>query len=86
MDNSISFELNGKTYTSNPFDFEAMCLINDKHDGSNGVYRIAAEAVDYMFRGVSGVSDEVIHALDLKTRARLCREVWQMYFDTLKNE
>ena len=40
-------------YVSKPFDFEAMCIINDAHNDENkkGPLSICRDALDYMFVG-----------------------------------
>lgn len=84
MQTTLSFKHEGKTYTSKQFDFEALCLINDKHgDDNKGVFRMTADAVDYMFRESEGAG--IIKELSPAVRARLCREAWEMYADAIKN-
>lgn len=85
MQNTLTFEHEGRKYVSKPFDFETLCLVNDKHDGENGVAHMGANAVDYMFRD-TGATEDIIHALPMKERMRLCREVWEMYVEALKND
>lgn len=86
MQNVLSFNFKNKKYVSNPFDFEALCLINDRHgeDGS-GVMRITEGAVEHMFEGTEATA-EIFEKLPPSTRARLGKEVWSMYIDALKNE
>ncbi len=85
MQNVLSFQQSNKKYVSKPFDFEALCLVNDKHgDEGVGVMRMTSDAVNYMFEGTEA-TDEVINKLSPSTRARLCKEVWQMYLEALKN-
>lgn len=86
MQNVLSFSKDNKKYVSKPFDFEALCLINDKHgDPGVGIMRMTADAVAYMFEGTEATED-VINKLSPSIRARLCKEVWGMYLETLKNE
>ncbi len=87
MNNTLSFTLDKKKYTSKPFDFEAFCLVNDKHieKDAKSVYRICSDAVGYMFDGTDAAGD-VLAALAPGEYAKLCREVWDMYADALKNE
>lgn len=84
MQTTLTFEHEGKKYVSKQFDFEAMCLINDHHgDEGFGVFRMTADAVDYMFRETEGA--DVVKKLPNGVRARLCREAWGMYTDVIKN-
>ena len=84
MKTTLSFKFENKTYTSKPFDFEAMCLINDRHgDEKTGVFRMTSDCVDYMFRGTDGAN--VIEKLPNAERAKLCHAAWVMYTDVIKN-
>lgn len=85
MQNTLTFEHEGKKYVSKPFDFEAFCLIDDKRDGKNGVAHMGADAVDYMFRSTEATED-IIHALPMKERMRLCSEAWDMFYEAIKND
>lgn len=83
---TLKFEYHQKTYISKPFDFEALCLINDHHgDKDTGIFRMAAPAVRYMFDGTEATSD-IINKLPLAEMSRLCREAWEMYLNVIKNE
>lgn len=87
MDHVLSFTINKKKYVSKVFDFEAFCLINDKHieQDAKSVYRICEPAVRYMFEDTEADKD-VMAAVSPAVMARLCREVWDMYTEALKNE
>lgn len=85
MQNVLTFTLKNKKYVSKTFDFEALCLINDRHgEDGVGVMRMTCAAVEYMFEGTEATAD-VIEKLSPSTRARLSKEVWAMYADALKN-
>ena len=85
----LTFKHDNKKYVSKPFDFEAMCIINDAHndENKNGPLNICREAVDYMFEGTDATQD-IIDAIDVGTHSRLCMELWKFYIDALttKNE
>ena len=89
MQKTLTITVDKKKIISKPVDFEAMCLINDEHNNekNKGPLTICRGAVDYLFEGTEA-TQEVINALDLNTRTRLCIELWSMYVDTLtaKNE
>lgn len=85
MNTTLSFTVDNKTYVSKEFDFEAFCLINDNHgtEGENYI-RWSYRAVEYMFRGTDATA-EIIAALPIAERVRMCMDAWDMYVDTLKN-
>lgn len=89
MQHTLTFTVGNKKYVSKPFDFETMCVINDAHNDrtKRGPLNICRDAVDYIFEGTEATQD-VIDALDVKERARLCVELWGFYVDVLssKNE
>lgn len=91
MQHTLSFKQNGKDYISKPFDFEAFCLINERHadEKINGKYKCCVDAVLYMFDG-TGANEETIKALGVSGMARLCNKLWDMYTEALveasKNE
>ena len=80
MQHTLTFKHDNKKYVSKPFDFEAMCIINDAHndENKNGPLNICREAVDYMFEGTDATQD-IIDAIDVGTHSRLCMELWKFY-------
>ena len=84
MQHTLTFKHDNKKYVSKPFDFEAMCIINDAHndENKNGPLNICREAVDYMFEGTDATQD-IIDAIDVGTHSRLCMELWKFYIDAL---
>lgn len=89
MQHTLTFTVDKKKYVSKPFDFEAMCIINDAHNDENkkGPLNICRDALDYMFEGTEATQD-VIENMSLADRSRLCVELWGFYVDALtsKNE
>lgn len=89
MQHTITFTKDKEKYVSKPFDFEAMCIINDAHNSAEGrgPLNICRGAVDYLFEGTNATQD-IINSLGLETRSRLCLELWGFYVDALssKNE
>ena len=51
MQHTLTFVKDKVKYVSKPFDFEAMCIINDAHNDENkkGPLSICRDALDYMF-------------------------------------
>lgn len=84
MEKVLSFTQNGKEYVSKPFDFEAMCIINEAHNDKNlyGVLMFCRDAVDYLFEGI--VSQETINNLDTSVRALFCIDLWGWYVEELQ--
>ena len=80
MKQTISVVKEDKTVVSRPFDFEAMCLVDDAHSAAKrpGILRMCRPAVEYMFDGTEA-GGEFIKTLDPKEMAALCLEVWDMY-------
>ena len=89
MQHTLTFTVDKKKYVSKPFDFEAMCIINDAHNDENkkGPLNMCRDAVDYMFEGTEATQD-VIDSLDLSERSKMCITLWGFYLDALtsKNE
>ena len=89
MQHTLTFTEKGKKYVSKPFDFKAMCIVNDAHndESKHGPLNMCAAAVDYMFEGTEA-SEEVINALPVSTRAQLCTKVWDFYVEawSVKND
>lgn len=87
MQKTLTITVNKKTITSKPFDFEAMCIINDAHNdsGRKGPLNICRDAVDYMFEGTEA-TQEIINSLDVNTRTKLCITLWNMYLDALTSK
>lgn len=80
MKQTISVVKEDKTVVSRPFDFEAMCLVDDAHSAAKrpGILRMCRPAVEYMFDGTEA-GGEFIKTLDPGAMAALCLEVWDMY-------
>lgn len=87
MQHTLTFTKDDKKYVSKPFDFEAMCIINDAHndDAKKGPLNICRCAVDYMFEGTDATED-VITSLDAGERSRMCIELWGFYVDALSSK
>lgn len=80
MRSCIDFEYGGRTYVSKPFDFEAMCIVNDAHNSmaKHGPLNICRGAVDYLFDGTDA-TEAVMEKLDVSVRTALCLRVWELY-------
>lgn len=89
MQHTLTFEKDKKKYVSKPFDFEAMCMINDAHAGEDksGILSVCRDAVDYLFEGTEATQD-IIDGMDVKDHVQMCLTAWNFYRDALnsKNE
>ena len=87
MQHTLTFKSGDKKYVSKPFDFETMCIINDAHndDTRRGPLNICRNALDYIFEGTEATQD-IIDALDAKTRSALCLKLWGFYVDALSSK
>lgn len=85
---SIRFKTGGKEYSSKPFDFKAMCMVNERHNDEDikGPLMMCKDAVEYLFDGTDGAA--VLAKLPPGELAKLCVAVWQLYITALetKNE
>lgn len=88
MQKVLSFTHNKKKYVSKPWDFEAMCRVQEIHVAreTDSIGRICGGAVDYLFEGTQATQD-VLDASPAE-KMRMCREVWAWYLEdmTAKNE
>lgn len=81
---TLSFNVRGEEITSRPFDFEAMCLMNDVHmQGNKGKYSICANAIPYLFEGTK-VTEETLKNAEISEIGVLCDSLWELYIETMK--
>ena len=87
MQHTLIYEKDKKKYVSKPFDFEAMCIINDAHNDETkkGPLSICRDAVDYLFEG-SDVTQDVIDSMDISERSKMCITLWGFYVDALSSK
>ena len=78
MQQTLKVEIDKKTIVSKPFDFEAMCLINDASGEDKGVFTVCRGAVSYLFEGTA-VTNDVLAKLPPGEMAALCRKTWAFY-------
>lgn len=86
LQNTLSVELSGETIVSQPFDFEAFCLVDDMRYGDPPLspMHIGVKAVTYMFRETKLTENE-IEKLPFAERRRLCIEASNMFFNALSD-
>ncbi len=80
---TIKIKLGDNMVVSKPFDFEALCLINDKHgSGSAGLVVLGSAALAYMFEGTE-VTQSVLDALPMDEKVALCMKIASFYTETI---
>ncbi len=87
LQNTLSVELGGETIVSQPFDFEAFCLVDDMRYGDPPLSpaHIGVRAVTYMFRGTK-LTEEKLEKLPFNVRRELCVKAANMFFDAISDE
>lgn len=87
MQHTLTFEKDKTKYVSKPFDFEAMCLINDSHNDEKrkGPLSICRDALDYMFEGTDATED-IINSLSVSKRSAMCLKLWEFYIEALSSK
>lgn len=76
---NLAFTYKGKKYDSKPFDFKAMCMVNEGHNDENrkGPMLMCADAVSYMFEGTEGA--KLLGDIRPGAYAKLCIDCWKLY-------
>jgi len=76
---TLSLKVEGETIVSRPFDFEALCLMNDiQSQPERGRYSICANALPYLFEGTK-VTGDVLSRISTADKVVLCDELWEIY-------
>ena len=85
MQQTLKIEINKEAIISKPFDFEAMCLINDVHNSGEpkGYMSMCREAVTYLFEGTKATED-VLRKLPPAKMAALCGKIWGFYASAIE--
>lgn len=79
----LSIKQGKKTIVSKPWDFEAMCLVDDaKRSNRSGTLRSAVAAVYYLFEGTE-VTGETLDTLAPSALSKLCMQVHRWYTDDI---
>ena len=85
MQMTISVKIGEEEVISKPFDFEAMCLIDDARYGGekSGPLNFCREVVPYLFDGTKATEKELKN-LPPDVMAGLCNKVWSIYVEVMK--
>ena len=78
----LTIDLGGETVVSKPWDFEAMCLVDDAKQRGEGQLRMGQDAVFYLFEGTKA-TDEVLNGLPAGTLSQLAMRVFLWYVQDL---
>lgn len=80
----LSVKLGDKEIISKPFDFEALCRVNDAHasEAVNGIVNYGRAAVAYLFEGTV-LTEEALASLPIEENIRLCTKVWDFYIEAM---
>ncbi len=83
MQKTLSIKVNKKTIVSKPWDFRALCLVQDIHTAgkTNSVGMMCGDAVDYLFEGTEA-TQEILDA-NIVEKMVMCRKVWNWYLETM---
>lgn len=82
---TLSFNVGGEVIVSRPFDFEALCLMNDVHAlQTKGKFSICANAIPYLFEGTK-VTNDVLDNADVTEIGILCDDLWEIYSTEIDN-
>lgn len=68
---------------SKPWDFEALCLVDDKRKLQGGVITRCMDAVTYLFEGTKA-TNEFLDGLGYKRLGDLCIQVWLWYMEDIQ--
>lgn len=74
----LSLEVDGNKIISKPWDFEAMCLVDDERNEGKGNLSMAKNAVAYLFEGTDA-TEEVLNSAPPATLATFCQKVCNWY-------
>lgn len=81
---TLSCKHKGEIIVSRPFDFEALCLINDMiMRGDKGKFSAAYNALPYMFEGTK-ITNEVISCMEMTELGLMCDELWGFYLEEIQ--
>lgn len=85
----LTVKIDDNTIVSKPFDFEALCLVDDERFSGGGATRQGYAAVSYLFEGTA-VTESVLQNLSNQKRVAMARQVYKWYVEeiteSLKNE
>ena len=81
---TVKIKLGNNTVVSKPFDFEALCLINDVHGrGNTGMVSLGRAALSHMFEGTE-VTESVIESLPIAEKTAICVKIAEFYMETIR--
>ena len=79
MQRVLTFVHNKKKYISKPWDFEAMCRVQEAQvGGAKGIGMVGGNAVDYLFEGTDATQD-ILNDTRIE-KMGMCRTVVDWYY------
>lgn len=83
MQMTLSVNIGNKKIISKPFDFEAMCIIDDARFGDRaGTLNLCRNVVPYLFDGTEATEEE-LKKFPPDVMTRLCKKIWEIYVEVL---
>lgn len=84
MQYTLTFTVDKKKYISKPFDFEALCRVNDECVKDNAtILRCGYKAVEYMFEGTEATED-ILKRLPPSKAVNLSKKAWIFYTEAME--
>lgn len=79
---TITIEVDGQKVVSRVFDFETMCLVQNKHYSGdrNGSYNMCGDAIPYLFE--SKLTEKQIEDIPYITKCAMSEKIWGIYYDS----
>lgn len=83
MQKTLSIKVNKKTIISKPWNFRALCLVQNVHTAgqTNSIGMMCSDAVDYLFEGTEA-TQEILDA-NVVEKMAMCRKAWGWYLDDM---
>ena len=80
MQRTLCIEIDGEQIISKPWDFEAMCMIDDarSENPNGGRLRLCTEAVHYLFEGTAA-TESVLKSLSPQSLTAMSLKVFGWY-------
>lgn len=78
----LCLHIDGEKIVSKPWDFEAMCLVDDARRNRGGDLSMGKTAVAYLFEGTKATED-VLKAATAAEMATVCKKVCRWYVEDM---
>lgn len=78
----LCLEVDGKKIVSKPWDFEAMCIVDDARGKARGDLSLTKDAVAYLFEGTEATAS-VLNTVPPAEIATFCKKVCAWYISDM---